>query len=284
MHTRVGHLFPAGVVAAAALLLGLADPAAAGMSGDGWVDNRSGDVGAVAGVSSDGTGAGGGDRGDRGGGGSGSACQYVKLSDSEQQTARSMAQMGWADSPTGPGAYYRVICPGSATVVFVPQGAPPIDPAVVARQALDRANIPLPGMRLNPPAGTDQIVNLPTWLWVDNWAPVSASASAGPVTATVTARPLKVVWSMGDGGSTTCVNGGTRYDPTRPPEDQRPSCSYTYRRGSARSTSGTFMLRATSVWQVKWAATGITAAGDFGLVTRSTEVAVRVAEIQTVQG
>lgn len=125
-------------------------------------------------------------------------------------------------------------------------------------------------------------MNVPTWLWVDGFQPVSASASAGAVTVTVTARPVRVDWSTGTGDTVSCAGAGTPYDKARPPEEQRTACSYTYRRSSASRPAGAFALRATTVWHVTWAATGVSASGDFGFVNRSADVAVRVAEIQAL--
>jgi len=198
--------------------------------------------------------------------------------------ANDLATLGLGDTRgPGAGAWHRKVCPdGTATVVWVPTGVVAVDPAVLAQQAFDRTMIPLPGIHMNPPAGANQVVNIPTWLWVDELRPVSASASAGPVSVTVTAQPVRVDWSMGDGGSFTCSDGGTPYDISRPPEEQRTSCSYTYRQSSASRPGSAYRVRATSVWRVTWVATGIAASGDFGLVNRSADISVSVAEIQAL--
>src|SRR5437588_771114 len=72
---------------------------------------------------------------------------------------------------------------------------------------------PPPTVNLNPAATQDQLVELPTWLWIDpnQWRPVSATATAGPVSSTVTATPKHVVWKMGDGFSVICNGPGTPY-------------------------------------------------------------------------
>lgn len=49
--------------------------------------------------------------------------------------------------------------------------------------------MPEPQLQTSPPLDHEQIVNMASWLWIENWAPVSRSASAGSVTATVTAPP-----------------------------------------------------------------------------------------------
>jgi hypothetical protein len=139
-------------------------------------------------------------------------------------------------------------------------------------------------MNLNPPANQEQVVNFETWMWVDDWAPVTATAAAGGIAVTVTAEPVKVDWSMGDGNTVTCLGPGTAYDQSRPPEDQHTDCGYTYTRSSSGQPGDTYIVQATSTWHVTWTANGVAAGGDLGLISRSNTVAVRVAEIQAVNG
>lgn len=264
----------AAAVVATVVIVAWGGPVAAEGTGYGWV--RDGDLGANAGTD-------GGSPGSGGGGGSGSGCTYTPLDPKMSGYAESLGDLGFGDvRGVFPGAWFRKVCPGFVTVVWIPVRV--VDPAVVAQQAFDQTTIPLPGIGLSPPVGVDQVVNIPTWLWVDAFQPVSATASVGSVSVTVTARPVRVDWSMGNGESVTCPNGGTPYDRSRLAEAQRTSCSYTYRRSSASRAAGAFSVRATSVWRVTWAASGVSASGDFGLVSRSTDVSVRVAEIQTLNG
>ncbi len=126
------------------------------------------------------------------------------------------------------------------------------------------------------------IVNLETWLWLDNFAPVGASASAGGVTVSVSASPVSVRWSMGNGDEVLCTTSGTAYDPNRSPNDQHTDCSYTYRHSSAAEPEGRFTVTTTVTWHVIWTATGIAAGGDLGQLSRTTTTQVRVAEVQAV--
>ena len=68
---------------------------------------------------------------------------------------------------------------------------------VLAQQAENSMRLPSPQIETNP--STQAIVNLPTWLWLDQgtWNPESVSASVGTVTATATATPEQVQWTMG---------------------------------------------------------------------------------------
>lgn len=255
------------------VMFSVAGPATAEGSGDAWVGD--GEIGAGAG--NDGASPGG------GGGGSGSsACTYTALDPEASAIADELADKSWGTPRgDGPGTWYRKTCPdGSGTVIWVPSRG--IAPAVLAQQAFDRTTIPLPGIHLNPSSSNNQVVNVATWLWIDNFQSVSATASAGPVSVTVTARPVRLEWSMGNGDLVRCANGGTPYDTTRAPEAQRTDCSYTYRHSSASQPDGTFTIRGTSVWHVTWVASGAIASGDLGFINRSADISVRVAEIQTV--
>lgn len=169
----------------------------------------------------------------------------------------------------------------SATVVWAPERR--TDPRSLAEEATDRADIPLPELRLSPPLDVPQVVNLPTWLAIDpaQWRPVTSSASAGPVTATATAVPESVTWSMGNGDRVTCAGPGTLYDPATG-EAAQPDCTYTFRRSSARAPGGRFVLEATVTWRVTWAASGAPGGGSLGTVTRTKTVPIQVAEIQAL--
>lgn len=225
-----------------------------------------------------------------GGGGGKSTCTYEALDAQESASADDMAVQGWGPPKgTGPGAWYRKICVdsngmSSGIIVWGPVAAP--SPLALAQQALGYTPMPPPGMGMNPPASREQLVNLTTFLWLDQaqWQPVSASASAGGVTVVTTAVPQRVVWDMGNGESVTCDGPGVPYDPSKSDADQPDPCRFVYRHSSAGQPNGTFTVTATVSWHVTWAATGVPAgqpaAGDLGVVTRSSSVAVRVAEAE----
>lgn len=263
------------VLTAAVGVAVLASPAAAGGTGDAWA-NPGGEIGAGAGLAEQTGGL-----ADNGPQRSAPVCAYAAL-DEEQSRSADILDAGWAGKrPDGPGAWFRKTCPdGRATTLWIPEQA--VDPAVLAEEAWSRTTVPIPGVNLNPGTDQDQVVNLATWLWVDSLAPVSAAASAGPVTVTVTATPMRVEWSMGNGDSVVCDGPGTPYDPARSPESQAAGCSYTYRSSSAQAPGGRFTITATSVWSVAWSASGVAGGGDLGPLRRTGSVAVRVAEIQAV--
>lgn len=63
------------------------------------------------------------------------------------------------------------------------------------------------------------VVGMPMWMWADpsptTFGPLSASATAGGVTVTATAKVTTVRWAMGDGTTVTCHGPGTPYTPER---------------------------------------------------------------------
>lgn len=144
-----------------------------------------------------------------------------------------------------------------------------------AQMAVRQLSLTPPQLKISPPAGSDQIVGVATWLWVaDPWTSTSASATLGGVTATVTAVPRSVTFEMGDGATVTCAPG-TPYDTTRPAHTQSTECSHTY------IHAGNFTIRATLTWDVSWTAS--TGEGDtLGSVTRTTQLPVHVVEIQAM--
>lgn len=157
---------------------------------------------------------------------------------------------------------------------------PPRSAAQIARDTAQRTAIPLPAVRTSPPAGADQLVNLPTWLWVEDWTPRRASATEGPLTVTVVATPRSVTWRMGDGSSVVCGRG-TPWDPYLREEQQSTACSHTYLRSSATQPDLKYQARATMTWDVTWTATN-GESGSLGQANRSVDFTMRVAESQAI--
>lgn len=212
-------------------------------------------------------------------------CTYNVLTPGEADVAESMADSGIGPPRgDGDGTWYRKICTedgrSSATIVW---GAS-VDTEALARRALNYTPLPAPRIGMNPPPERDQLVNLRTWLWVEDstWGSRSADASVPGVTVTVTAQAERVVWDMGNGDEVVCVGPGTPYDARKPEGAQDTDCSYTYRHGSAGQPDDRFVITATVEWRATWSAEGAPGGGDLGLVRRSASVAVRVAEAQAL--
>lgn len=118
-----------------------------------------------------------------------------------------------------------------------------------------------PTIRTSPPETAEQLVGVATWLWLDDpWAPRSAQATLGGVTATVTATAVDVTWDPGDGSPTiVCADAGTAFDPSAP--GRVSSCTHTYlRRSTGSNEPGAFPVSATVRYDVTWTATN----GDGG--------------------
>lgn len=222
--------------------------------------------------------------------GSPSNCTYNVLTGEDAAAAEGFANSGWSDAKQGegPGKWLRKVCTdeqgqSKGTVVWVAD-RDPVDPLVLAERARDSVTLPEPAVGLNPPVGQNQIVNIPTFLWVDpaQWQPITASASAGGVTSTVSARPVQVEWDMGNGDVLTCSGPGTPYEAMTAASTDDAVCQYTYRRSSASAPSATFTVTATTVWEVAWEAQGAPGGGSLGASHTSTSFPLRVAEIQAI--
>jgi len=173
--------------------------------------------------------------------------------------------------------------PGDAEVVRlrVPTGQPPpADPRQLAAMARSRLPLPLPVAHTSPTG--EQTVNLETWMWVENWTDQTRSASAGGVTATVVARPVRQAWTFGVPGETkVCTDAGRPYDLSLQPWQQSTTCGYTFRHSSASQPDAVYQVKASLVWHITWSS-NIGAGGDLGFVTRTATIPMSVAEHQAL--
>jgi hypothetical protein len=158
-------------------------------------------------------------------------------------------------------------------------GAPVLSPAQVAQLARKRLRLPEPRIAANPTG--DQLVNLPTWLWLSSgWGPVVATASVPGVSVTATATPISVSWSMGDGNTVMCTGAGTPFRPGTDPKASSPDCGHIYRTSSARQMGQAFPVSATVHWTVTWS--GASQGGTFPNMTTTGGATFRVAESQVL--
>ncbi|GAA5110823.1 hypothetical protein GCM10025762_19140 [Haloechinothrix salitolerans] len=152
-------------------------------------------------------------------------------------------------------------------------------PAELAQMARKQLRLPTPTIAANPVG--DQLVNLPTWMWLSSgWGPVSATASVPGVSVTATATPTSVTWSMGDGSTVTCTGAGTPFRAGSDPKAPSPDCGHTYRTSSAKQAGQAFPVAATVHWTVTWAGAG--QGGTFPDLTTTGNAAFRVAESQAL--
>ena len=172
--------------------------------------------------------------------------------------------------PAPPGSVWRyVICypPGegdwSAVAIGAPQ--PTISAVALAEAARDSFRLPLPRPATSPAAGT--LVNLPTFLYLDNptWTSRTAAARVATTAVTVTATPQTMTWDMDENRSDrepstiTCAGPGAPYDRSGPP-DQVPACGYRYRATSAQQLGTSkpgYLVTVTTSWQITWTCQGV---------------------------
>lgn len=157
-----------------------------------------------------------------------------------------------------------------------PQGPTPAELAERARRQL-HLSVPLIA---GSPTG-DQLVNLPTWLWLrEGFAPVSASAAVPGASVTARAVPRSVTWVMGDGATVVCRGSGTPFTAGRDPRRASPDCGHTYRRSSASEPGDVFRVAATVNWDVTWS--GVGEEGTFPGLTTTATTQFRVVEVQAL--
>ncbi|MFZ3475985.1 ATP/GTP-binding protein [Streptomyces sp. 2.9] len=165
-----------------------------------------------------------------------------------------------------------------------PGGGPVIDPAVVARQAVDKMLLRPPAIGITPTPGGTGVVGMPVYMWTatgpETYGPNSASASIGPVSVTATARVSKIVWNMGDGRSVTCTTAGTPYK-AEFGKASSPDCGHRYNSPSSTTSSGKYHVTATSTWSIDWQVTGGAQAGQLTEV-RTSAVDINVVEVQVL--
>ncbi|MET8601152.1 ATP/GTP-binding protein [Streptomyces althioticus] len=214
-----------------------------------------------------------------------SVCVY-KLADPQPPAG----SLDWQGHKPGDGAVYEQTCgwggvDGDVIVRMVWLADPPpqetVDPAVLAQRAVDSMTLLGPDIA-SPHAAGKYTVGVPMWMWVNQsattYGPNTASASAGGITVTATAKVSKIVWKMGDGASVTCNGPGTPYMASEGMAES-PTCGHMYSKTSARAQNGKFPVTATSTWTINWQGGG--QAGQLTEV-RQTNVQLAVGEVQVV--
>ncbi|WP_329567867.1 hypothetical protein [Streptomyces sp. NBC_01361] len=125
--------------------------------------------------------------------------------------------------------------PGPAAGEAQRKGGAGPSPEAVAQQVVRELMLPEPVIRTNPDEKYAQLVQVPTWMWLDRemWKPVSKTANAPGVSVTATAIPRSATWVMGDGGTVVCEGAGTPYSMKYAADSLSPDCGHTYLRSSA---------------------------------------------------
>ncbi|MFD8690744.1 ATP/GTP-binding protein [Streptomyces sp. NPDC059651] len=195
----------------------------------------------------------------------------------------------WDGHEPGDGAVYLKICPPGRTDAAIAQpfwaADPPaaqVDPAVVAQQAVDKMLLKGPQIGITPKPGGKGVIGMPVYMWTstgaETYGPNTASATAGAVTVTATAKVSRIVWTMGDGSTVTCTTAGTPYK-AEFGKKPSPDCGHRYTKPSSTTESGKYHVTATSTWTIDWQG-----GGQNGQLTevRDSAVNITVAEVQVL--
>ncbi|MCX4429567.1 ATP/GTP-binding protein [Streptomyces mirabilis] len=183
--------------------------------------------------------------------------------------------------------YERTCGNGLTTFFAAAPGAnvPAVDPAVLAQQAIDKMQLVGPDIA-SPRVAGRYTVGVPMWMWVNQSAttfgPNTASATAGGVTVTATAKVSKIVWRMGDGATVTCTGAGTAYKASDGMSES-PTCGHVYTTTSGGALGGKYGVTATSTWTIDWQVAG--GGGETGQLaeTRQSQMQVPIGELQVVR-
>jgi len=136
-----------------------------------------------------------------------------------------------------------------------------------------------------PKSGPDSIglVGMPVWMWAKNpgehtVGPITASASAGGITISATAKLLHVTWDMGDGDTVVCTTAGTPYKASYG-HQKSPDCGHVYTKSSVDQPGHSYTVAATSDWVITWSGAGQAGTIRLGGLTRSTQITIGEAQV-----
>ena len=169
--------------------------------------------------------------------------------------------------------------------VFVPAGGqppvPPVDGATLAKAAWKAVEIPAPSVEMNPRMDGDvqTLVGVENWVWASADTPqsVTATASAGPVSATVSATSSGLSLSAPD-SKVSCQGFGTPWQPGMP--EGGSSCTMTFTRSSEHLGGSTSVKVGVSYSASYTASDG--AQGSLPSVSTSGSVSLKVGEAQSL--
>lgn len=198
---------------------------------------------------------------------------------------------GWQGHEPGDGAVYMCYQPQSHLLVHVWSADPPPNsgagptPREVAQLAIDDMKLTAINIGIAPKAedGSVGLVGMPVWMWAaepgeHTWGPISASASAGGITVTATARVHKITWDMGDGNKVTCTKPGTPYKAAYG-NAKSPDCGHVYTKSSWSKADRKFAVSATSDWVIEWEGAGQTGTIRLNGLVREAQIAIGEAQV-----
>ena len=169
--------------------------------------------------------------------------------------------------------------------IWVPAGQqaprPYISGARLAKIAWEAVKIPAPTVETNPKVGDRgaTLVGMDTWVWATGDTPtsVTATATAGDTTATITAGSSGLQLSAPD-GKATCTGFGIPWH-SGMPEGSSP-CTISFNRSSAH-LGGTTPLTIQVAYSASYTATDGNS-GTLPAITTTSTINLPVAEVQTL--
>lgn len=212
---------------------------------------------------------------------------YIQLLDPQPAAG----DPSWQGHEPDDGAVYQCYQPQTDLLVLVWSADPPPDsgtvptPREVAQLAIADMRLTAINIGIAPKAedGSVGIVGMPAWMWVANpnehtWGPITATASAGGVTVTATARVHKVTWDMGDGNKVTCTTAGTPYEAAYG-NKKSPDCGHVYTTSSSSEPGQKFTVTATSDWVIDWEGAGQAGTIRLNGLVREAQIAIGEAQV-----
>lgn len=197
----------------------------------------------------------------------------------------------WQGHEPGDGAVYNCFQPQTQLLITIWSQDPPPNsgagptPAEVAHLAIEEMHLSAIDIGIAPEPGPDSIglVGMPVWMWAKapndhTYGPITATASAGGITITATAKVLRITWDMGDGTEVVCDTAGSPYKPEFGRSDS-PDCGHTYKKSSAHEPGETYTVTATSSWVVNWSGAGQTGVIRLNGLNRSTQIRIGEAQV-----
>jgi hypothetical protein len=179
----------------------------------------------------------------------------------------------------GTGSWFLKLCGANlGGVVYISR----TDPAELLAAARQRLVLQTPVVRFSP--ATVQVVQIPTWMWIDaaSWQPQSSNVAVPGVSVSVRAWPVASEWTMGDGTTVRCAGPGTPFDPHHDDPARGSSCSHTYTTSSSSAPAGAFDGSVTVTWRASATVTGAAGGGDLPALARTRRFTVRVAQVQVL--
>jgi hypothetical protein len=194
-------------------------------------------------------------------------------------------------NPADGGAIYGCYRPADGVLTFTWIAEPPTpaadgpSPREVAEMAVDQMNLQAItiGIVPEPGEGSVGLVGMPVWMWAadpgpSTVGPISATASAGGITVTATARIHDITWDMGDGSTVVCRGAGTPFQESYGRQES-PDCGHVYTTSSAGKPGDRFTVTATSDWVITWEGAGQTGTIRMDGLSESVQIAVGEAQV-----